>query len=200
MSSSDQQDTTTKNNFLTIVSGLPRSGTSMMMRILHAAGIPVLIDETRDADEDNPRGYFEFEAVKKTKQDESWLSDSNGKAVKLVYRLLQDLPDDHNYRVIFMRRDMREIHASQETMLERNNKTSQSMVFREFEQLFGDDLRRILRWANAKANFRILEINYRDMVLNPRPQLETISSFLGGGLAIDSMQAVVETKLYRKRA
>lgn len=203
MSSSDLQGATTTSNFLTIVSGLPRSGTSMMMRILHAGGIPVLIDETggaREADEDNPRGYYEFEAVEKTKHDESWLSESNGKAVKLVYRLLEDLPDDYNYRVIFMGQDMRDIHASQETMLERNNKTSQTMVFKEFEQIFGDDLKRILRWANAKPNFKILEINYRDVVLNPLPQLDVISSFLGGELNIDSMQSVLETKLDRKRA
>lgn len=181
------------NNFLTIVSGLPRSGTSMMMHALHAGGIPVLNGEAGEAYESNPSDYYEFDTVKKTtKQDESWLSELNGKAVKLVYRLLQDLPDDYNYRVIFMRRDMREIHRLQDTMLERNNKTSQSMVYEEFEQIFGDDLKRILMWVDAKPNFKILEVNYLDLLLNPRPQLEAISTFLGGGLNIDSMQPVVE--------
>src|SRR5262245_35974300 len=99
--------------FLTIVSGLPRSGTSMMMRMLETGGLPVLTDDVRTPDDDNPNGYYEFEAVKQTKQDDSWLQSSEGKAVKMVYRLLYDLPKDRSYKVLFMRRKMEEVLASQ---------------------------------------------------------------------------------------
>src|SRR5690242_7444054 len=105
------------DKFLIIVSGLPRSGTSMMMRMLEHGGIPVLTDRVRTADDDNPNGYYEFEAVKQTRKDPSWLAGREGKAVKMVYRLLYDLPADRNYRVLFMRRKLEEVLASQRTML-----------------------------------------------------------------------------------
>ena len=105
--------------FLTVVSGLPRSGTSMMMRMLEQGGLPVLIDGVRTADDDNPNGYYEFEAVKQTREDASWLEGSEGKAVKMVYRLLYDLPPDRAYRVLFMTRNLDEVLASQRVMLTR---------------------------------------------------------------------------------
>ena len=100
---------TATSQFLTIVSGLPRSGTSMMMRMLDQGGLPAIIDGVRTADDDNPAGYYEFEAVKQTKEDPSWLENSEGKVVKMVYRLLYDLPTDRTYRVVFMRRKMEEL-------------------------------------------------------------------------------------------
>src|SRR5574337_153211 len=103
----------TKDDVITIVSGLPRSGTSMMMQMLHRGGIPAVTDEIRSADEDNPKGYYEFEPVKKTKEDASWLARAGGKVVKMVYRLLYDLPGDYAYHVVFMRRNLREVIASQ---------------------------------------------------------------------------------------
>ena len=112
---------TTKNNAeIIIVSGLPRSGTSMMMRMLEAGGIPPLIDNLRRPNEDNPGGYYEFEPVKRTKQDPSWLTTAGGKVVKMVYRLLYDLPTGYEYRVIMMRRTLEEVLASQEAMLKRD--------------------------------------------------------------------------------
>jgi hypothetical protein len=160
----------------------------------------VLIDGVREADDDNTRGYFEFEAVKKTKADPSWLTGSHGKAVKMVYRLLSDLPDDYSYRVIFMRREMGEIHASQETMLERNDNLAASMKLAEFEAIFGRELQRILGWLESKPNFETLEVSYAEVVVNPQPQLEAIGAFLGGGLDMDAMRGVVEPELYRQRA
>ena len=87
---------------VTVVSGLPRSGTSMMMRILEAGGMDVLTDQIRTADVDNPRGYYEFEPVKKTKDDPSWIPEAAGKAVKMVYQLLYDLPDGFHYQILMM--------------------------------------------------------------------------------------------------
>ena len=101
-----------------IVSGLPRSGTSLMMMILNAAGIPPLTDYERNADEDNPRGYYEFERVKKLKDgDFGWLENAQGKAVKVISALLTYLPEGYTYKVIFMRRELSEILASQRKML-----------------------------------------------------------------------------------
>ena len=100
------------DDVITIVSGLPRSGTSLMMQMLEAGGMPVLTDGIRDADEDNPRGYYELEAVKRTKDDPAWLHGAPGKVVKMIYLLLYDLPTTYNYRIIFMRRPLSEVVAS----------------------------------------------------------------------------------------
>ena len=89
---------------ITIVSGLPRSGTSMMMRILEAGGMPVLVDAARPADVDNPNGYYEFEPAKSIREDASWLTQAEGRAVKMVYKLLYDLPPDRAYHVLFLQR------------------------------------------------------------------------------------------------
>src|ERR671934_2987374 len=104
---------------IVIVSGLPRSGTSLMMQMLHAGGMPLLIDEQRPPDTDNPNGYWEYEPVKRLQQDNSWMHKAEGKAVKVVSALLQYLPPQHIYKIIFMQRPMQEVLASQAVMLER---------------------------------------------------------------------------------
>src|SRR5688572_8703668 len=104
---------------ITVVSGLPRSGTSLMMQMLQAGGMPVLTDGERSADESNPRGYLELEAVKRTRSDAGWIAEAVGKAVKVIHLQLRDLPSSHQYRVIFMRRDLNEVVASQQSMLDR---------------------------------------------------------------------------------
>ena len=101
-----------ERDFVTVVSGAPRSGTSMMMRMLAEGGIPALTDGVRKPDSDNPHGYFEFEPVKRTKDDATWLADARGRAVKMVYELLRDLPADRSYRVVLMRRDLGEMVTS----------------------------------------------------------------------------------------
>ena len=107
-----------------VVSGLPRSGTSLMMQMLAAGGVEVVTDHVRTADTDNPRGYYEFELVKKIKQDASWLPEARGKAVKMVSQLLYDLPAGEKYRIIFLERDLDEVLVSQEKMLERLGRTA----------------------------------------------------------------------------
>src|SRR5438270_5105425 len=110
------------NSEIIIVSGLPRSGTSLMMQMLDQGGVEVLTDNIRTADTDNPRGYYEFEKVKKIKQDASWLPQTRGKAFKMVSQLLYDLPASEQYLIIFMERDLDEMLLSQEKMLERLNR------------------------------------------------------------------------------
>ena len=188
-----------KKDFLTIVSGLPRSGTSMMMSMISAGGIPALIDEIRQADEDNPRGYYEFEPVKKTKEDPSWLNGADGKVVKMVYRLLYDLPADHNYRVVFMQRQLEEVLASQNVMLERQQKAGGDLSKEKLLGLFKAELEKADQWVRAQPNFDLLYINYNEVLKEPAAAVKAINDFLGGDLDTDAMLKVVEPSLYRQR-
>lgn len=102
-----------------IVSGLPRSGTSMMMSMLKAGGMELLVDSQRKADDDNPKGYYELEKVKNLRHDNSWLNEASHKAVKVISILLYQLPEDIRYKIIFIKRNLDEVLASQQLMLER---------------------------------------------------------------------------------
>lgn len=185
--------------FITIVSGLPRSGTSMMMRMLEAGGLPVMIDNIREADEDNPAGYYEFEAVKQTKQDRSWLADATGKVVKMVYRLLYDLPTDQEYRVVFMRRKLEEVLASQQKMLDRQGKNDAAVTDEQMAKLFRTQLEKFEKWIAEQPNFKVLEVSYNDLLADPKPPVEAINQFLGGQLNTEAMAQVVDPNLYRNR-
>lgn len=185
--------------FLTIVSGLPRSGTSMMMRMLETGGIPALIDNVRKADEDNPRGYYEFEAVKQTRKDPSWLKNADGRVVKMVYRLLYDLPPDHQYRVVFMRRKLEEVIASQNVMLARQAKPGGSLSDDKLMAVFKTELESVYRWIEKQPNFRILFIDYNEVLQDAAPAVEALYRFLGAKLNTAAMMKVVEPELYRQR-
>lgn len=185
--------------FLTIVSGLPRSGTSLMMKMLEAGGLPVLVDDVRRADVDNPRGYYEFEPVKSTKADPSWVATAPGKAVKMVYLLLMDLPPDWEYRVLFMRRNLDEVLASQRAMLDRMGKPS-PLDDDRMAALFRDGLARFDAWVKDRPNFRLLDVRYNTLVTDPAPTLDQVDRFLGGGLDLDAMTRVVDPSLYRNRS
>lgn len=188
--------------YLTIVSGLPRSGTSMMMRMLEAGGIPVLADGQRAADIDNPNGYYEFEVAKKVKEDVSWLDGSEGRAVKMVYQLLYDLPKDREYRVLFMRREMTEILASQKKMLERLGKTGgPDIPDAVMAELFRKQLDKFFAWVPEQPHVKLVEVAYNRMVGGEAESLiAEIDAFLDGGLDTAAMAAVVDPSLYRNRA
>jgi hypothetical protein len=185
--------------FLTIVSGLPRSGTSLMMKMLEAGGLPVLVDNVREADVDNPRGYYEFEPVKTLKSDASWVGPARGKAVKMVYLLLLDLPAGHEYRVLFMRRNLDEILASQKAMLDRLGKAS-PLDDTKMAALFRDGLARFDAWVEGRPNFKVLDVSYNAMMTDPAPLAREVDRFLGGSLDLDAMTRVVDPSLYRNRA
>lgn len=185
--------------FVIVVSGLPRSGTSMMMRAIHAGGIEVLTDHLRAADEDNPRGYFEFEPVKQTKVDASWLKDAAGRGVKMVYRLLYDLPSANDYRVLFMQRDINEVLASQKKMLKRSGKDTGAVGDEQMSALFKAELDKCEKWLSEQSNFSVLSVNHRDMIKNPVMECRRVSDFLGGGLDVEAMAATVDPSLYRNR-
>lgn len=185
--------------FVVIVSGLPRSGTSMMMKMLESGGVPVLADDLRQADIDNVNGYYEFQPALKVKNDTSWLTDANHKAVKMVYQLLYDLPDGFEYRVLMMRRAMDEVLASQKKMLARLGKPTDTIPDEKMAEIFRAGLAKFEAWISQKPNFRMIDVDYNRMVADPMPQVEAIDTLLGGGLDRDAMAAVVQPELYRNR-
>jgi sulfotransferase family protein len=190
--------TATATGFLTIVSGLPRSGTSMMMRMLDGSGMPLLIDHIRQADEDNPNGYFEFEAVKKTKVDASWLEESEGKAVKMVYRLLYDLPTNRSYRVLFMRRKLEEVLASQRVMLERKAMSADTSD-EQMKELFASELDAFYKWVAGQQHINLIDVDYNRLQADPLAELQRVNKFLGGELDVEAMASVIDSSLYRNR-
>lgn len=188
-----------KRDYVTIVSGLPRSGTSMAMRILSEGGITPLIDEIRKADEDNPRGYYEFEPVKQTKKDASWLRKAPGMVVKMVYRLLYDLPGDYQYRVVFMKRRLEEVIASQNVMLDRLGKAGGGLSDDQLMPTFRKEIEKVETWLASQPNFKTLYVDYNQVLADGSGPVHAINDFLGGDLDTKKMLAVVDPKLYRQR-
>jgi hypothetical protein len=182
---------------ITIVSGIPRSGTSMMMQMLKAGGLELLVDNERKADDDNPRGYFEFEKVKQLRHDKSWIEQAEGKAVKVITQLLSDLPPDRKYKVILMNRDIDEVLASQSEMLKRRGESGAIAQIEELRGAFEKHRTQMGIWLRQRACFEVLEVHYAEAVKNSRAQAEAIAKFLGVPLDIDAMVESVSRKLYR---
>ena len=187
--------------FIPIVSGLPRSGTSLMMSMLAAGGLEVITDHLRIPDDDNPVGYFELEQVKKLIQGEhAWLARANGKVVKVISTLLPYLPDGYHYRIIFMRRAMEEVLASQRKMLINRGENPDKVNDDQMAEMFQKDLQQSERWINSQAHTSRIDINYRQLIANPRPLVAEINRFLGGRLDEDKMLSVIDPSLYRQRS
>lgn len=184
---------------IVIVAGLPRCGTSMMMRMLEAGGVPVLADGVRRPDEDNPHGYYEFERVKQIKEDKAWLPEARGRVVKMVSALLPELPADHRYRVVFMERDMTEMLASQQAMLVRLGEVDDHRPSEERVAAFERHVTSLLTWLERQPNFTLLRVSYNDMLGTPREQIERVNRFFGGMLDVAAMAGVVDHTLYRQR-
>lgn len=182
-----------------VVSGLPRSGTSLAMQMLHAGGIPAVTDGERASDDDNPRGYFEFERVKQLRTDTSWLDDAAGKAVKVIHLLLQHLPDDRPYRVLFMDRDLREVVRSQAVMLERSGRAGGGLAPDRLMAVYRQQLDATMAWLAARPNFQVLNVSYARLVSDPAPVVEAISRFTGRPLDQQQMLSAVDPGLYRNR-
>jgi len=183
-----------------IVSGLPRSGTSMMMKMLEVGGIPVLSDHEREADEDNPKGYFEYERVKKLKDGENdWLPQAKGKVVKVIAALLTHLPQEYQYDVIFMRRAMPEILASQKQMLIRRGENPDKVKDEDIAALFDKHLSQVIDWAKKQKNIRLIEVDYNAAIKNPAPVIKRVNNFLGNQLNTEMMASVIDPNLYRQR-
>ena len=183
-----------------IVSGLPRSGTSMMMKMLEAGGLAVMTDKVREADDDNPKGYYEDERVKdlEANKDRSWVAESRGKVLKVISFLLKDLPADNKYLVVFMRRHLDEVLASQNKMLVNrgeDNATEDAKMKDNYEK----HLLHVKTMVKVKDNFEMLEVNHRDAIDDPVKVAASVNAFLGGSLDETAMAGVVDKKLHRNR-
>jgi len=183
-----------------IVSGLPRSGTSMAMKMIEAGGMKLVVDNIRTADEDNPKGYYEDERVKDLAEikDKGWLKNARGKVIKVVSSLLNHLPDDNRYKVVFMRRNLHEILASQTKMLDRRDEASHTEDEALLE-MYEAHLSKVEFQLRFRPNFEALYIDYADVVENPAAQAVRIADFVGGGLEVDRMAGAVDGSLYRNR-
>ncbi|ETX05373.1 sulfotransferase domain-containing protein [Candidatus Entotheonella palauensis] len=185
-----------------VVSGLPRSGTSMMMQMLAAGGIEIVTDRLRQADTDNPRGYFEFEPVKALAEtdDRSWLDAAHGKAIKIISNLLQYLPADKTYKILFMERNLQEVLASQKRMLEHLDKPVDTADDAAMKAHFTHHLGHVKAWLREQSYMDVLYIRHAEVLNDPHAVAERIQTFLGHPLQVAAMAAEVEPQLYRNRA
>jgi hypothetical protein len=185
---------------VTVVSGLPRSGTSMMMQMLEQGGMELLTDQVRQADENNRNGYYEFEPVKGLLKTDAgaWVGQAKGKAVKVIAQLLPHLPAENHYRIIFMQRDMQEILLSQRKMLEREGKQTPDMV--QLAESYHAQLQRIEGYVAAHQHMDVLYLCYRDILIGPENTVASISEFIGRLLDRKKAASAVDSDLYRVRS
>lgn len=184
---------------IVIVSGLPRSGTSLMMQMFQAGGMPLLIDDHRPADADNPNGYWEYEPVKRLQQDNSWIAKAEGKAMKVVSALLQYLPAQHTYKIVFMQRPMQEVLASQTLMLARRGAQGGKADDKTLGTVFAQHLDRTERWLSTQQHMTVLPVNYHETIADPEATATRVAQFLDLPLALAEMARAVDPRLHRQR-
>ena len=195
---------------IVIVSGLPRSGTSMLMRMLEAGGVPPFTDVVRKADSDNPRGYYEYDPVKRLDKDASWMGATIGHTLKVISSLLKYLPAEYSYNIIFINRSLEEVLASQQAMLRRRVEQGEvapetiapERLKQEHDlllQSYAHHLRQIQQWLQEQSNIKTLFIEHRETLDNPQQIAQAINQFLGGDLNVQAMTSTVEQQLYRQR-
>ncbi len=187
------------DEYITIVSGLPRSGTSMLMKMLAAGGLQPLTDCIREADADNPGGYYEFEKVKQLKKDTTWLESARGRAVKVISQLLDQLPPHRPYKIVFALRKMDEILASQRAMLARRGQSSDRVSDAEMAAAFGRHLSAVQQWLAEHPQMEVLYVNYAAVLRDPFAASHEIKAFLSRPLDVRQMASVVDEGLYRQR-
>jgi len=185
---------------ISIVSGLPRSGTSLMMQMLAAGGMPVLADGERQADVDNPKGYLEWERIKQLPRDAACIAEAEGKVVKVISQLLFSLPAQYEYRIVFMQRRLAEVLASQEQMLRNRGNLESAGNSSAVVKAFQDHLFEVNAWLNGKPNLKVLRVHYHRVLAEPRQISAKVSEFLEAALDVDAMVQQVDQSLYRQRA
>ena len=185
---------------IVVVSGIPRSGTSLMMQMMAAGGMPVLTDGQRSADANNPRGYFELESVKALGRNQDVVGQAEGKVVKIISSLLPSLPKQFEYRVIFMCRPLEEVVASQNRMLERLGKEVPPTPTASVVAAFEEHLRKIKSWLSQQPNIAVLYVDYLEVLQAPKEQVARISGFLGRDLEVDAMIRQIERSLHREKS
>jgi hypothetical protein len=182
-----------------VVSGLPRSGTSMMMKMLEQGGVPILTDSIRRADDDNPNGYYELELVKKlTEGQTKWLTEADQKVVKIISALLEHLPVNYRYKIIFMERQPEEILASQRKMLAHRKEKSE-VSDGEMQKQFQEHLAAVKYWLARQPNMEVLYVDYNRMMTDPDAYCQPIADFISVPVDVSKMRSVPNADLYRNR-
>jgi hypothetical protein len=186
---------------IVIVSGLPRSGTSMMMKMLSAGGMELSTDEVRSADEDNPLGYFEDERVKQLDKaaDKSWIHAQRGRAIKVISFLLQELPAGCRYKVLFMRRDLEEVVASQNKMLSRRGESDPGAADEKMIEIYARHLRKVEFLMADRPDIDHLDVSYNEALEQPGEIARRVARFLNLALDVEAMASAVDGSLYRNR-
>jgi hypothetical protein len=184
---------------ITIVSGLPRSGTSLMMQMLAAGGMPILTDGERTPDTDNPRGYCEWEPAKLLPKNPELIEQAEGKAVKVISQLLFALPHSREYRIVFMQRPLREVVASQEEMIKRRG-LAVSVPASQMIAALENHLKQVKAWLRGRENIALQYVEYRDVIEQPGEVCAVLRDFLPFALDIGAMQHQVDPELYRQRS
>jgi hypothetical protein len=174
----------------------------MMMKMLESGGLTIMADHIREADIDNPKGYYELERVKELDKqtDKSWMAKGRGKVVKVISQLLRHLPRENDYLVLFMHRDLQEVMASQNKMLKRRGEPINAEAEAEMVEMFQDHLRRVRVWFRHQPNIEVLNIHYGKVLKEPLSESKRIVRFIGGGLDAQAMATIVDPQLYRNRA
>lgn len=190
---------TKSDSHVVLVTGLPRSGTSMLMRMLAAGGLRLYVDEQRRPDEDNPLGYFEHEVVKRSATDPHWFSAAAGKVVKVVAPLIRYLPAQPPSDAILIERDLGEVIASQRKMLDRAGKTGAALAEDRLRDVLGKQVLQAKAHLRSRPDTRLLVLGHREVIQAPTAAAEQIHAFLGRQLACADMAAAVDPALYRNR-
>jgi hypothetical protein len=184
---------------ITVVSGLPRSGTSLMMQMLAAGGMSAVTDGERQADADNPRGYFEWERLKLLPRQPDCIAETEGKVVKVISQLLFALPAGHEYRVIFMQRPLPEVVASQAEMIRRRGTTGAALAPAALIAGLGAHLNQVNAWLKNKADISVHRVEHGEVLREPLRVSESIQQFLNCPLNVDAMSQQIDASLYRQR-
>lgn len=184
---------------IAIVSGLPRSGTSLMMQMLAAGGMPIVSDGERVADADNPRGYCEWERIKQLPKEPDCIAEAEGKAVKVISQLLFALPAGPEYRIIFMERPLPEVVASQAEMIRRRGTTGANLPEAALIAGLRMHLSQVNAWLAARPGILLHRLSYHDVLRDPAVAVQKIQDFLGREMNVEAMAAQVDQSLYRQR-
>jgi hypothetical protein len=183
---------------ITIVSGLPRSGTSLMMQILAASGYEILTDGLRQADENNLNGYFEYEKVKSLKTDNSWITEAEGKVVKIVVQLLPYIPEGFQYEIFFMERNLDEVLRSQSRMLGRMHKNV-NPDNKTLKIVFEKQTGQILKHMGARKDVKLHTVSFNKLVIADEDEINALIEFTQHRIAKEILLSSIHLDLYRER-
>ena len=192
----DKSDYKYRKDQIVIVSGLPRSGTSLMMQMINKGGIEALTDDKRQADISNPKGYYEYEPVMALHKDNSWLHKAQNKSLKVVAPLLKFLGPKYRYKVIFMNRDLGEVVKSQQKMIGKNTESLPVKLFQSYTK----HLNQVEVWKEKTPNVELIYLDYKEVLTQTDQAIDKVAKFIGVEMNKEAMKRCIDTSLYRNKA